>query len=169
MKSDKTLNFFYQHPTMCMTTQLAHGNSHKIVIKNIEVFILLAIRQKNRELSFRETMVSCFISIWKFESFKKPFATITSLSELYFRFRRFVHLVQTKKNISINYGNSTTSWKPWRWVRLDLILSMSNINIILTWTHSQNLRAAAEAWSLKISSHGTSLKWSQKLSQSARE
>ena len=32
---------------------------------------------------------------------------------------------------------------------------------IPTWTHSQNSLAAAEALSLKISSHGTSLKWSQ--------
>ena len=33
-----------------------------------------------------------------FGSFKNPFATITSLSELYFRFR-FILLVQTKKVI----------------------------------------------------------------------
>ena len=32
--------------------------------------------------------------------------TITSLSELYFRFRRFIRLVQTKKVISMNYGSS---------------------------------------------------------------
>ena len=38
---------------------------------------------------------------------------------------------------------------------------------IPTWTHSQNSQAAAEALSLKISSYGTSLKWSQRLSQSA--
>ena len=31
---------------------------------------------------------------------------------------------------------------------------------IPTWTHSQNSLAAAEAPSLKISAHGTSLKWS---------
>ena len=40
----------------------------------------------------------CFSSICKFCSFKNPFATITGLSELYFRFRRFVLLVQTKKS-----------------------------------------------------------------------
>ena len=40
---------------------------------------------------------------------------------------------------------------------------------IPTWTHSQNSLAAAEAPSLKISSHGTSLKWSQRPPQSARE
>ena len=39
----------------------------------------------------------CFSSIGKFGSFKNPFATITSLCELYFRFRRFILLVQMKK------------------------------------------------------------------------
>ena len=34
-----------------------------------------------------------------------------------------------KKVISINYGSSTSSWKPWRWVRLDLIFSMRGIYI----------------------------------------
>ena len=36
------------------------------------------------------------------------------------------------------------------------------------WAHSQNL-PAAEALSLKISSHGTSLKWSRRLPQLAGE
>ena len=31
--------------------------------------------------------------------------------------------------ISMNYGSSTSSWKPWRWVRLDLILTMRDIYI----------------------------------------
>ena len=44
----------------------------------------------------------CFNSIHKFGSFKNPFATINSLPELYFRFRRFSLLVQTKKVISMN-------------------------------------------------------------------
>ena len=56
-------------------------------------------------------------------------ATITSLSELYFRLRRFIPLVQTKKVISMKHGSTTSSWKPWRWVRLDLILSMRDIYI----------------------------------------
>ena len=74
-------------------------------------------------------MDSCFKSICKFGSFKNPFAMTTSLSELYLRIRRFILLVQTKKVISMNYGSSTSSWKPWRWVRLDLILSMRDIHI----------------------------------------
>ena len=51
----------------------------------------------------------CFISIRKFGSFKNPFTTITDLSELYFSFRRFIHLIQTKNVISMNYGSSTSS------------------------------------------------------------
>ena len=70
----------------------------------------------------------CFISICKFGSFKNPFTTIASLSELFRRFKRVNLLAQIKKMISMNYG-SLSSWKPWRWVRLDLILSMSDIYI----------------------------------------
>ena len=61
---------------------------------------LLAIRQKSREPSFWEVMDSCFISICRLGCFKNPFATITSLSEVYFRMR-FFSLVQTKKVISM--------------------------------------------------------------------
>ena len=39
----------------------------------------------------------CFISICKFDNFKKPFATITSLSELCFRFKRFTLLEKIEK------------------------------------------------------------------------
>ena len=35
-----------------------------------------------------------------------------------------------KKRISINYGSSTRSWKPWKWVRIDLQLTMTDIYII---------------------------------------
>ena len=47
-----------------------------------------------------------FISICKFGSFKNPFETIISLFELYFRFRRFIQLVQMKKVISMKYGKT---------------------------------------------------------------
>ena len=68
---------------------------------------LLAIHQKSREPSFWEVMDSfCFISICKLGSFNNPFALITSMSELYFRFSRFVLLMQRKKVISMNYGSS---------------------------------------------------------------
>ena len=62
-----------------------------------------------------------------------------------------------KQKISMNSGSSTSSWKPWRWVRLPDIFYEEYYTSIPTW-HSQNsLAAAAEAPSLKISSHGKSL------------
>ena len=42
---------------------------------------------------------------------------------------RFILLVQMKKVISMNYSSNTSSWKPWRWVRLDLILMMTDIRV----------------------------------------
>ena len=71
--------------------------------------------------------IFCFISMCKLGSFKNPFAMITRLSEIYFRSTN--KKVQTKKVISMSYGSSTSSWKPWRWVRLDLIFSMRDIYI----------------------------------------
>ena len=49
----------------------------------------------------------CFSSIYRFGSFKNPFAMITSLCELSFDFSRFILLVQLKKVISMNYFSST--------------------------------------------------------------
>ena len=84
---------------------------------------------KVSEEGFGKWLTLCFISICKFDSFKNSFVMIISLSEFYFRFRRFILLVQTKKVIAMNYGSSTSSWKPWRIARLDLILIMKNIYI----------------------------------------
>ena len=55
------------------------------------------------------------------------FAMITSLSKLYSKFKRFILLVQMKKVISMNYDTSTSCWKPWRWVRFGLILTMRDV------------------------------------------
>ena len=51
------------------------------------------------------------------------------------------------------------TWQFWRGISTS----------IPTCTHSQNSLAAAEALSLKISSHGLSAKWSQRPSQLAQE
>ena len=62
--------------------------------------------------------------------FGNPFATITGLYELYLRFKRCIMFVQTKRWFLWTQGGagrSTSSWKPWRWVRLDLILMMKDI------------------------------------------
>ena len=54
--------------------------------------------QKVTRAKILRSNVLFFISICKFGSFKNPFATITSLSELYFRIRRFILLVEVKKS-----------------------------------------------------------------------
>ena len=59
--------------------------------------MLMAICQKSWEPSFWEAMYSCFISICKFGNLKNSFAMITILSELYFRFRRSILLIQINK------------------------------------------------------------------------
>ena len=51
----------------------------------------------------------CFISICKLGSFKNPLVTITSLSELYYRTRRFILLVQTKKVNPLTKFTSSSS------------------------------------------------------------
>ena len=89
------------------------------------LWTLLAIPQKSRGPRFRGVIgLFCFISIYTFRSFKNPFATIINLSELYFTFR-FILFVKTKKMISMNYH----SWKPWRWVKFDLMLTIKDIYI----------------------------------------
>ena len=129
---------------------------------------LLAIPQKSWEPSFWEVIDFCFISICKFGRFRNPFAKITNLSELHFEFRRFIPLAKMKKVISINYDSSTSSWKLWRW-ELGLTWYCRLGIYKPTWTQSKNSRAVAETLSLKVSSNGTSVKWSRRPSQSAQE
>ena len=83
------------------------------------------IHQKSWEPSFWEVQDSCFISISKFDTFNNPF----EISALHFRCRRFILLVQTKEVISVSYGSSRRSWKPWRRMRLDLMFTMRDIYI----------------------------------------
>ena len=104
--------------------------------------------QKVPEATFLESDgLFCFSIICKFGSFKNTFAMITSLSELYFRFRRFILLLQMKKVISMNYGDEG---------RLTSYLRWGIYTSIPTRTYSQTSLAAAEALSLEIASHWTS-------------
>ena len=84
---------------------------------------LLAIRQKSREPRFWE-VIDSFVLLAH-----ASLAASRNLLQLSFRIRRFVLLVQTKKVISMNYDSITSSWKSWRWVRIDLIFSMRDIYI----------------------------------------
>ena len=104
---------------------------------------LLAICQKSREPSFWKVMYS-FVLL--------AYASLAAsgdllkwlLAWLNFRFRKFILLVQTKEEISMNYGSSTSCWKPCWWVRFDLILTMrdmyinSNLNPFTKFTISRS-------------------------------
>ena len=99
------------------------------IVDSLLLRTLLAFCQKSKEPSFWKVMDSSFISICESGSFKNPFARIINLPEVYVGFRRFTLWVQMKKSNFYNYGSSLSSWKPWRWVRLDLILLMRDTNI----------------------------------------
>ena len=122
-----------------------------------------------QSLGSHNTACFCFISIHKFGRFKNPFETITNLPGLYFRFRRFILLLQTKKVISMNYHSTTSSWKPWRWVRLELILALRDIFINSNLNPLTKFIRSSRSTEFKDILPWTSLKWSWRLSQSAQE
>ena len=70
-------------------------------------------------------------------------SSISSLSEIYFKCKRCILLVQTKEVICKT---------------MEMILTYYIYTLIPTWTYSQNSIAAAEAPSLRMSSDGSSLK-----------
>ena len=71
--------------------------------------------------------VFCFISRCKFGSFKNTFATITILSELTLDSEDFD--MNRKKDFYGPWQHHKQLKKPWRWVKLDLILLMRDIYI----------------------------------------
>ena len=82
---------------------------------------LLAICQRSKFLG--SDVFFCYISICKFGNFKNLFATITSLPELNFRFRKFILFAQMKKlflwtmatrQVAENYGDKWgLTWYLW--------------------------------------------------------
>ena len=111
----------------------------------------------------------CIISIWKFGSFKNLSVTITSLSEIYFWFRRFILLVQTKKWFLWTMAAAQAAEIHGDALSLTRYLWWGLYKSIPTWNHSQNSLVVIEAVNLKISSHVRTLKWSQRTFQTAWE
>ena len=122
---------------------------------------LLGIRQKSWKPSFWEVMDSFLVA------YASLAASATLLQRLlaclnftldsedlfwwYKRKKWFLWPIATVQA----FGNHGDEWGLTLYLRWGIYAS------IPTWTHSQNLpAAAAEALSLKISSHGTSIKWS---------
>ena len=91
-----------------------------------------------------------FISICRFGSFKNPL-TITNLPEFYFRFRRFILLVQMKKKRFLWTMGATRAAKNHgdQWLLTWYIQWGINASI-LTWNHSQSSLAVAEALILRM-------------------
>ena len=129
---------------------------------------LLAICPKFQEPSSWKVMHSCFISICKVFSFKKLLQLLLAClnfildsKDLFCWYKRKWFLwtmaaTQAAENHEDEWG---LTW--WLWWGI--------YTSIPTWIYSQSSLSAAEAVSLKISFHGTSLKWSQSLSQLAQE
>ena len=91
---------------------------------------LLAIPQKSWEPCFWEMMDSfvlvpcaCFAALRTL--LQKLLGCLSSILDSKVLFCWY----KQKKVVSINYGSSKNSWKPWKWVRVDLILSMRDIYI----------------------------------------
>ena len=105
--------------------------------------------------------IFCFISISKFGSLNNPFAMITSLYELdlsfWYKQKKWFLWIKGAAQAVESHGD--------KW-GLTWYFQWGICTSVPTWTLSQNSLAAAEA----LSEHEwTSLKWSQRPSQSAQE
>ena len=69
---------------------------------------LLAVRQTSPEPRFWEVMEYFVLLAYA------SLAASRNLSKLYFRSKKFIFLVQTKKVISMNHGRNTSSSKIWK-------------------------------------------------------
>ena len=82
--------------------------------------ITISNSPKFTRAKFLENDDFCFVSMNKFGR---------TLSEFQFRCTRFILLVLTKGVIRVSYGSSTSWWKPWSWVKSDLIFTIRDIYI----------------------------------------
>ena len=118
---------------------------------------LLAICQKFWKLSFWEVMSSSILLAYA------SLATSRTLLQWWIACQNIAlnskdlsFFVQTKKVISMNYGSSTSSWKPWRCVRLDLILTMRNIYINCKLNPLTKITSSSKRTQFKDILHGAS-------------
>ena len=124
---------------------------------------LLAIYGKAREPSFWEMMDSVLVAYASLAASRTLLQQLLTCLNFTLDSERFILLVQTKSDLSSRTAAQTAEnhWDEWGftwYLRWRIYTSIS------TWTYSQHSLAAADALSLKISSHGTSLKWPQRKS-----
>ena len=90
---------------------------------------LITIRQKSREPSFWKAIkYFVLIEYARLAASRTFFAIITSLFEFYLRFKNLLYWYK-QKCVFYELQQSKSSWKPCRWVRLDLIFTMRDIYI----------------------------------------
>ena len=130
---------------------------------------LLAIHQKSWEPSFWGVMDS-FVLV--------AYASFTSSRTLLQWLLACLNFTLDSEDLFCWYKQKNDFYELWQQHKLLKIMEMSEFwpdtynkeyTSIPTWTHSQNSLAAIKAVSSKISSHGTSLKWSGRPFQSAQE
>ena len=86
---------------------------------------LLAIHKKSQDLSFCKK-INLFVLL--------AYATLAASATLLQQLLACCNVTLDSEDLfcwyfCMNYGSSTSSWKPWRWVRFDLILTMRDIYI----------------------------------------
>ena len=100
---------------------------------------LLAIRQKSRKPSFWEMMDSFVLLAYASSAASRTlFQQLPAWLNFTLDYEDLFCLIQTKKVISMNYGNGTGSWWPWRRVILTMrdICVSSNLNPVIKFTSS---------------------------------
>ena len=125
---------------------------------------LLAICQKFWKLSFWEVMDSSILLAYQRTLLQRWIAC----QNIALNSEDLSFFVRTKKVISMNYGSSTSSWKPWRCVRLDLILTMRDIYINCKLNPLTKITSSSKRTQFKDILHVTSLKWSKTIPISTR-
>ena len=119
--------------------------------------ILLAIRQKSREPSSWELIDSFVLVAYASLAASRNLLQWLLACLSFTLDRRFILLLQTKKVVSINYGSITNSWKPLKWVWLDVIFTLrdiyinSNLNTLTKVTSSRRSTEFKEVFLWSIS------------------
>ena len=90
--------------------------------------IVLAIHQKFWRPSFLREVIDLFVSL-AYASSRTLLQRLLAYLKFPLESEDLFCWCKQKKIISMNYSSSTSSWKPCRWVRFDLILRMRDIYI----------------------------------------
>ena len=171
MPESSRLEFLESFSANNFTWSDAKDNTSRLLnrggIADLPLFrTLLAICEKSREPSSWEVM-DAFVLL--------AYANLVASRTLLQWLLAFLNFTLESEDLSFWYNKKSDFYELWQWkIRdhgdewgLNLCFLWGIYTSIPTWTYSQNSLTVAEAPSLKIFSHGTSLRWSW--SHSAQE